>query len=39
MEIRNLMAPDYDQVIELYKQLDELHVQARPDCFISRDKE
>ena len=33
MEIRKLVESDYDQVIELYTQLDEFHVQARPDCF------
>ena len=39
MEIRKLVASDYDQVIELYTQLDEFHVQARPDCFVHREKE
>ena len=39
MEIRKLTQSDYDRVIELYKELDELHVQARPDCFVPRDKE
>lgn len=39
MEIRKLTQSDYDRVIELYKELDELHVQARPDCFVHRDKE
>ena len=38
MEIRKLAEPDYDQMIELYKELDELHVQARPDCFVHRDE-
>lgn len=38
MEIRKLTAFDYDSVIELYRELDELHVQARPDCFVQRDK-
>ena len=39
MEIRKLTQSDYDRVIELYKEMDELHVQARPDCFVHRDKE
>ena len=39
MEIRKLIESDYDQVIELYKELDEMHVQARPDYFVHRDKE
>lgn len=39
MEIRKLVESDYDQVIELYTQLDEYHVQARPDCFVHREKE
>ncbi len=38
MEIRKLTEFDYDAVIELYKELDEIHVQARPDCFVHRDK-
>ena len=37
MTIRNLVASDYEQVIELYKKLDELHTQARPDFFLHRD--
>ena len=37
MTIRNLVASDYEQVIELYKKLDELHAQARPDFFLHRD--
>ncbi len=39
MEIKKLTASDYDKVIELYKELDELHVQARPDYFVHRDKD
>jgi hypothetical protein len=39
MEIRKLAESDYDQVIELYTQLDEYHVQARPDCFVHREKD
>ncbi len=39
MEIRKLTESDYDQVIELYYELDEFHVQARPDYFVHRDKE
>ena len=38
MEIRKLVESDYDQVIELYTQLDEFHVQGRPDCFVHREK-
>ncbi|MBQ7278587.1 MAG: GNAT family N-acetyltransferase [Clostridia bacterium] len=37
--IRKLAQSDYDQVIELYKDLDEMHVLARPDCFVHRDKD
>ena len=39
MEIRKLTESDYDMVIELYRELDELHVQARPDCFVHRNKD
>ena len=39
MEIRRLIEPDYDMVAELYKELDEMHVQARPDYFVHRDKD
>ena len=39
MEIRKLTESDYDMVIELYKELDEFHVQARPDYFVHRDKD
>ena len=39
MEIKKLTEPDYDMVIELYKELDEFHVQARPDYFVHRDKD
>jgi GNAT superfamily N-acetyltransferase len=39
MEIRKLAESDYDMVVELYKELDELHVQARPDYFVHRDKD
>ncbi len=39
MEIRKLTEADYDTVIELYKELDEFHVQARPDYFVHRDKD
>ena len=38
MEIRKLIESDYDMVVELYKELDEMHVQARPDYFIHREK-
>ncbi len=39
MKIRKLIDSDYDQVLDLYTQLDEFHVQARPDCFVHREKE
>lgn len=39
MEIRKLTEFDYDMVVELYKELDEFHVQARPDYFVHRDKD
>lgn len=39
MEIRKLAESDYNQVIELYAQLDELHIQARPDYFVHRGKD
>lgn len=39
MEIKGLTESDYDQMIELYKELDEMHVQARPDYFVHQDKE
>ena len=39
MEIRKLTGSDYDKFMELYQKLDELHVQARPDCFIHRNKD
>ena len=32
MKIRKLIDSDYDQVLDLYTQLDEFHVQARPAC-------
>ena len=39
MEIRKLIESDYHMVIELYQELDEFHVKARPDYFVHRDKE
>ena len=39
MKIRKLVESDYEQVIDLYTQLDEFHVQARPDCFVHREKD
>lgn len=39
VKIRKLVESDYDQVIELYSQLDEFHVQGRPDCFVYREKD
>lgn len=37
MEIRKVKVSDYDQVLELYKELDALHAQARPDYFLYRE--
>ena len=39
MDIRKLTESDYDMVIELYGELDEMHVQARPDYFVHRDRD
>ena len=39
MEIRKLIASDYNMVAALYKELDDFHAQARPDCFVYRDKD
>lgn len=39
MEIRKLTGSDYDQIIELYKELDDFHAQARPDYFVYRSKD
>ena len=39
MMIKKLTEADYSKVIELYTYLDEIHVQARPDCFVRRKKE
>ena len=39
MEIRKLIESDYNMVIELYRELDEMHVQARPDYFVLRDRD
>ena len=39
MEIGKLAESDYDKVVELYKELDEFHVQARPDYFVHREKQ
>ena len=39
VRISKLLESDYDQVIELYTQLDEFHVQGRPNCFVHREKE
>ena len=37
MEIKKLTEEDYDRYIVLYRQLDEMHIQARPDCFVHRE--
>ena len=39
MEIRKLTESDYEQVLELYMALDELHAKARPDCCVLREGE
>ena len=39
MEIRKLTESDYDMLSELYMELDEFHVQARPDYFVHRAKD
>ncbi len=39
MEIRKLAGSDYEQVLERYAAVDELHAQARPDFFVHREKE
>ena len=36
MTIRKLVSGDYEQVCSLYQELDDFHVQARPDCFVPR---
>lgn len=38
MIIRKLELADYSAMLVLYKALDELHVEARPDYFIHRDE-
>ena len=37
MMIRKLVSSDYEQVHSLYQELDDFHVQARPDCFAPRE--
>ena len=37
MTIRKLVSGDYEQVRSLYQELDDFHVQARPDCFAPRE--
>ena len=37
MTIRNLTETDYPQMLELFRALDQLHVDARPDFFIHRE--
>ena len=39
MVIRPLIESDYDNLVELYFQLDHMHVQARPDYFVPRDRD
>lgn len=38
MKLRKLEESDYSAMLVLYKELDELHVQARPDYFVHRDE-
>lgn len=37
MEIRKLTEFDYTAMLELYRKLEEFHVQARPDYFVRRE--
>lgn len=37
MEIRKLTESDYAALLELYRKLEEFHVQARPDYFLRRE--
>lgn len=37
MELRKLTSADYEEMLALYKALDEFHVEARPDCCVLRD--
>lgn len=37
MHIRKITADDYLALQKLYKELDEFHVEARPDFFVHRD--
>ncbi len=39
MELKKLTEADYDQVLDLYQALDDLHVQARPDFFVHRNRD
>ena len=39
MQIKKLIEADYDKLIELYKELDDLHAQSRPDYFVYRDED
>ena len=38
MELRKLTSADYDEMLALYRALDEMHAKARPDCCILRDE-
>lgn len=37
MLLRKLTLSDYDEMLELYRQLDALHAQARPDLCVPRE--
>ena len=39
MEIRHVTESDYNQLLELYYQLDEYHADSRPDCIVHRSRE
>ena len=38
MLLRTLTWEDYPAMIKLYRELDEMHVEARPDYFVHRDE-
>ena len=38
MELRKLTCADYEEMLALYKALDEFHVEARPDYFVHRNE-
>lgn len=38
MTLRRLTREDYDAVEEMTRELDRIHAQARPDCFVLREE-